>query len=248
MTLDSRILNRGPDTSGVSRKKVLVVDDERDLVDIVAFNLRREQFDVLTAPDGEAALEIARRESPDLILLDLMLPGIGGLEVCRRLRGEPRTSQIPIIMLTAKGEETDAVIGLSQGADDYVRKPFGVKELMARVTAQIRAQRRAAEDEIPRVLRFGDLEVDSDRFVATLRGNALPLTTTEFKLLRHLVARKGRVVSRNDLLDAVRGPDAIVVDRTIDVHVAAVRRKLEDYGDYLVTVRGVGYKFAEQPG
>ena len=232
----------------MSRKKVLVVDDERDLVDIVAFNLRREQFDVVTAPDGETALEIARRDTPDLILLDLMLPGIGGLEVCRRLRGEPRTSQIPIIMLTAKGEETDAVIGLAQGADDYVRKPFGVKELMARVNAQIRAQRRAAEDEVPKVLRFGDLEIDSDRFVASLRGTALPLTTTEFKLLRHLVARKGRVFSRNDLLDSVRGPDAVVVDRTIDVHVAAVRRKLEDYGDYLITVRGVGYKFAEQPG
>lgn len=232
----------------MARKKVLVVDDERDLVDILAFNLRREQFDVLTAADGETAIEIARRDLPDLIILDLMLPGIGGLEVCRRLRGEPRTSQIPILMLTAKGEETDAVIGLSQGADDYVRKPFGVKELMARVAAHLRAQRRAAEDDVPRVLRFGDLEIDSDRFVATLRGAEIPLTTTEFKLLRHLVARKGRVFTRNDLLDSVRGPDAVVVDRTIDVHVAAVRRKLGEYGDYLVTVRGVGYKFAEQPG
>lgn len=232
----------------MARKKVLVVDDERDLVDILAFNLRREQFDVLTAADGETAVEVARRDQPDLIILDLMLPGIGGLEVCRRLRGEPRTSQIPILMLTAKGEETDAVIGLSQGADDYVRKPFGVKELMARVAAHLRAQRRAAEDDVPRVLRFGDLEIDSDRFVATLRGAEIPLTTTEFKLLRHLVARKGRVFTRNDLLDSVRGPDAVVVDRTIDVHVAAVRRKLGEYGDYLVTVRGVGYKFAEQPG
>ncbi len=230
----------------MTRKKVLVVDDERDLVDIVAFNLRREQYDVLTAYDGESAIEIARRDPPDLVILDLMLPGINGLEVCRRLRQEPRTAQTPIVMLTAKGEETDAVIGLSQGADDYIRKPFGVKELMARCAAHLRAKQRAAEDDVPRVLRFGELVIDSDRFVATLHGAELPLTTTEFKLLRHLVAKKGRVFTRNDLLDSVRGPDAIVVDRTIDVHVAAVRRKLGDYGDYLMTVRGVGYKFAEQ--
>ena len=232
----------------MARKKVLVVDDERDISDIVAFNLRREQYDVLTALDGESALVVAQREQPDLILLDLMLPGMGGLEVCRRLRAEPRTSQIPIVMLTAKGEETDAIVGLAQGADDYVRKPFGVKELMARVAAQLRAKTRAAEDDVPRVLRFGDLEIDSDRFVATLDGQALPFTTTEFKLLRHLVSRKGRVFTRNELLDSVCGPDAIVVDRTVDVHVAAVRRKLGRYGEYLMTVRGVGYKFAESVG
>ena len=231
----------------MARKKILVVDDERDLSDIVAFNLRREQYDVISAVDGESALALAQREQPDLILLDLMLPGIGGLEVCRRLRAEPRTSQIPIVILTAKGEETDAVVGLSQGADDYVRKPFGVKELMARVAAQLRAKTRAAEDDLPRLLRFGDLEIDSDRFVAALDGKAIPFTTTEFKLLRHLVARRGRVFTRNELLDSVRGPDAIVVDRTVDVHVAAVRRKLGRYGAYLVTVRGVGYKFAETP-
>ena len=229
----------------MSRKKILVVDDEKDLVDILAFNLRREQYDVATAADGEKALESARRDPPDLVILDLMMPGIGGLEVCRRMRSDPRTSRIPVIMLTAKGEETDAVVGLSQGADDYVRKPFGVKELMARVAAHLRTQARAGENEHPKVIRFGDLVIDSDRFVATLKDSEIPLTTTEFKLLRHLVAKKGRVFARNDLLDAVRGPDAIVTDRTVDVHVAAVRRKLGEYGDYLVTVRGVGYKFAE---
>jgi len=231
----------------MTRKSVLVVDDERDLVDILAFNLRREQYEVAVAYDGEKALEAARRDPPDLMILDLMLPGIGGLEVCRRLRAEPRTAKVPVIMLTAKGEETDAVVGLAQGADDYVRKPFGVKELMARVAAHLRAQARASEDEHPKVIRFGDLVIDSDRFVATLADEVLPLTTTEFKLLRHLVAKKGRVFSRNDLLDAVRGQDALVTDRTVDVHVAAVRRKLAQYGDYLVTVRGVGYKFAENP-
>ena len=229
----------------MSRKKILVVDDEKDLVDILAFNLRREQYDVVTAPDGEKALDAARRDPPDLVILDLMMPGIGGLEVCRRMRSDPRTSRIPVIMLTAKGEETDAVVGLAQGADDYVRKPFGVKELMARVAAHLRTQARAGENEHPKVIRFGELVIDSDRFVATLKDSEIPLTTTEFKLLRHLVAKKGRVFARNDLLDAVRGPDAIVTDRTVDVHVAAVRRKLGEYGDYLVTVRGVGYKFAE---
>lgn len=231
----------------MARKKILVVDDEKDLVDIVAFNLRREQYDVLTAGDGEKALEVAKRETPDLVLLDLMMPGVGGLEVCRRLRSEPRTARTPVIMLTAKGEETDAVIGLAQGADDYVRKPFGVKELMARVAAHLRSQARAAEEEHPRVLRFGELVIDSDRFVASLANTDLPLTTTEFKLLRHLVSKKGRVFTRNDLLDSVRGPDAVVTDRTIDVHVASVRRKLGEYGKHLITVRGVGYKFAEHP-
>ncbi len=232
----------------MARKTVLVVDDERDLVEILQINLLREQYRVITAFDGETALHVAEREVPDLVLLDLMLPGIGGLEVCRRLRVGSRTAHIPIVMLTAKGEETDAVIGLAQGADYYVRKPFGVKELMARVAAQLRRGRRVAAADDPRLLRWGSLVIDSDRFVATLAGAALPLTTTEFKLLRHLVARKGRVFARSDLNDAVRGTDAVVEGRTIDVHVAAVRRKLgADYGGYLVTVRGVGYKFAEAP-
>jgi two-component system phosphate regulon response regulator PhoB len=231
----------------MSRKTVLVVDDERDLVDILELNLRREQYRVLVAGDGAAALKIADREVPDLILLDLMLPGVNGLEVCRRLRATARTATIPIIMLTAKGEETDAVIGLSQGADDYVSKPFGVKELMARVAAQIRRGARGASNDLPS-LRWEGLVIDSDRFVVTLHGEPIALTTTEFKLLRHLVARTGRVFTRSELLDAVRGADAISTDRTIDVHVAAIRRKLGEYGAHLLTLRGVGYKFADAPG
>jgi len=231
----------------MARKTVLVVDDERDLVDILELNLRREQYRVLVAGDGEEALSIADRELPDLILLDLMLPGIGGLEVCRRIRSTARTAGIPIIMLTAKGEETDAVIGLSSGADDYVCKPFGVKVLMARVAAQIRRGRRGTGPEAS-ALRWEDLQIDSDRFVVTLRDEPLALTTTEFKLLRHLVARPGRVFTRNELLDAIGGPDSIAMDRTIDVHVTAIRRKLADYGGFVLTVRGVGYKFAETPG
>ena len=231
----------------MARKTILVVDDERDLLDLLQFNLEREQYRVLTAADGETALAVAEREVPDLILLDLMLPGIGGFEVCRRLRATKRTTHIPIVMLTAKGEESDAVIGLAQGADDYVRKPFSVRELMARVAAQLRRGRRRAGDDEPNLVRWGEMVVDSDRFVVELSGEAVPLTTTEFKLLRHLVARAGRVFDRGELLDSVRGVDALATDRTIDVHVASVRKKLGDYGDYLRTVRGVGYKFAEAP-
>ncbi len=229
----------------MARKTILVVDDERDLLDLLEFNLRREQYRVLTAPDGETALELADREVPDLILLDLMLPGIGGFEVCRRLRAAPRTAHIPLVMLTAKGEESDAVIGLAQGADDYVRKPFSVRELMARVAAQLRRGRLRGSADGPSLLRWGALVIDSDRFVALLHDDALDVTTTEFKLLRHLVASAGRVFSRADLIETVRGADAAVTERTIDVHVAAIRRKLGAYGEHLITVRGVGYKFAE---
>ena len=231
----------------MSRPTVLVVDDERDLVDIVAFNLSREHYDVLRAYDGATGLATAERHVPDLILLDLMLPEVGGLEVCRRVRANPRLRHVPVIMLTAKGEESDAVIGLSQGADDYVRKPFGVKELLARVAAQLRRSRLMPAGEVPDRVVWGRLVIDSDRFVARLGERELPLTTTELKLLRHLVAHRGRVFSRSRLLDEVRGVDAVATDRTIDVHVAAVRRKLGEYGEHLITVRGVGYKFAEQP-
>ena len=229
----------------MTRKTVLVVDDERDLVDILQFNLVREQYRVLTAFDGETALEIAEREGPDLVILDLMLPGIGGLEVCRRLRAGGRTAHIPVMMLTAKGEETDAVIGLAQGADDYVRKPFGVRELMARVAAQLRRGRGPSGGDLPQVVRWRELVIDSDRFEATLGGDTLALTATELRLLRHLAARPGRAFTRADLLDAVHGMEAFVVDRTIDVHVAAVRRKLGSYGKFLETVRGIGYRFAD---
>ncbi len=230
----------------MSRKTVLVVDDERDLVDILEFHLRREQYHVVTAADGETALKVADREQPDLVLLDLMLPGIGGLEVCRRLRANERTADVPIVMLTAKGEETDAVIGLSQGADDYVRKPFGVKELLARVATQLRRGRRSSRNDRSSVV-WGDLVVDGDGMLAMLRGKPLALTITEFKLLRALVARPGRAFTRDELLDAARDPDSPSGGRTIDVHVAALRRKLGDYGDHVLTVRGVGYKVATDP-
>lgn len=226
---------------------ILVVDDEPHLVELIKHHLTREHYEVDIAKDGETALAKAKKRIPDLIVLDLMLPGVDGLEVCRRLRAETRTEHVPIVMLTAKAEETDAVIGLAQGADDYVRKPVGMRELVARIGTRLRAAAASRAEEDRRVIRFGDLVVDSVKHEVALRGESLKLTMTEFKLLRHLVRNAGRAYSRNDLLDEVIAPDTVVVDRNVDVHVATLRKKLGDYGSYIETIRGLGYKFREQP-
>lgn len=226
---------------------ILVVDDEPHLVELIKHHLTREHYEVEVAKDGESALAKAKKRIPDLIVLDLMLPGVDGLEVCRRLRTEPRTEHVPIVMLTAKAEETDAVIGLAQGADDYVRKPVGMRELVARIGTRLRAAAAQRQEEDRKVLRFGDLVIDSVKHHVSLQDEELKLTMTEFKLLRHLVRNAGRAFSRNELLDAVIAPDTIVVDRNVDVHVATLRKKLGDYGQYIETIRGLGYKFREQP-
>lgn len=226
---------------------ILVVDDEPDLVELVAHHLRKEHCEVIAASDGEAALEAARKRVPDLVILDLMLPGIDGLEVCRRLKSDPRTEHVPIVMLTAKTEETDAVIGLAQGADDYVRKPFGVRELVARVMARLRASQAASARDRKKVLRYGDLVVDSVKHEVTLRGAPIRFTLTEFRLLRYLVAHAGRALSRQELLDSAVAPDTVVVDRNVDVHIATLRKKLGDYGRNIETIRGLGYRLREEP-
>lgn len=231
----------------MKKSRILVVDDEPDLVELVRHHLVREHYDVVTAADGEAGLAEARRKVPDLVVLDLMLPGIDGLEVCRRLRSDARTQHVPIVMLTAKGEESDAVIGLAQGADDYVRKPFGMKELVARIATRLRASEMRGSGESPKVVRFGDLVIDSVKHEVMLGSEPVKLTVTEFKLLRHLVANKGRAFTRNELLNAVIGTDAFIIDRNVDVHVATLRKKLGDYGGHIVTIRGLGYKFRESP-
>jgi two-component system phosphate regulon response regulator PhoB len=231
----------------MKRSRILVVDDEPDLVELVRHHLVREHYEVVTAGDGETGLAEARRKLPDLVVLDLMLPGIDGLEVCRRLRSDTRTSHIPIVMLTAKGEESDAVIGLSQGADDYVRKPFGIRELVARIATRLRASENRLPPESQKVTRFGDLVIDSVKHEVRLADQAIELTATEFKLLRHLVANRGRAFSRNELLNAVLGQDVFVIDRNVDVHVATLRKKLGPYGRHILTLRGVGYKFRESP-
>ena len=232
----------------MKKSRILVVDDEPDLVELVRHHLAREHYDVVTAADGETGLAEARRRLPDLVVLDLMLPGIDGLEVCRRLRSDPRTTHIPIVMLTAKGEESDAVIGLSQGADDYVRKPFGMKELVARIATRLRAADvRTPSGEGQKVARFGELVIDSVKHEVLLAGAPVKLTVTEFKLLRHLVLNRGRAFTRNELLNAVLGQDAFIIDRNVDVHVATLRKKLGDYGHHILTIRGLGYKFRETP-
>lgn len=237
-----------PTLPAMKRARILVVDDEPDLVALIQHHLVREHYEVATANDGERALAEARTRLPDLILLDLMLPGIDGLEICRRLRADARTKHIPIIMLTAKGEESDAVVGLMQGADDYIRKPFGMKELVARIAARLRAVRGDDQStEIKKVLRYGELVVDPVKHEVMLAGTPIVLTMTEFKLLHFLVGHRGRAYTRHELLDAVVGMEAVIIDRNVDVHVATLRKKLGDYGQNILTIRGLGYKFREAP-
>ena len=233
------------------RPVVLVVDDEADLVELVAMNLERNGYSALTAGDGNRALELARKHRPALIVLDVMLPGVEGTEVARRLRADPATERIPIIMLTARTEETDVVVGLAMGADDYVTKPFSMKVLMARVKAVLRrgTDKPAAGGEADAgggTLRAGPLTMDTARHETTVDGRPVRLTLTEFKLLRALVEARGRVLSRDRLMDKAMGEDVFVTDWAIDVHVTAIRKKLGDAAYLVHTVRGVGYRLQEE--
>jgi len=225
-------------------ERILVVEDEGDLREVLAYNLTRERFRVSTARDGVSALDLARKTRPDLVLLDLMLPDLDGLEVCRRLRSDERLTRTPIIMLTAKGEESDVVLGLGVGADDYVTKPFSVKEAVARVQAVLR--RRAPEEgDTARCLERGPLKIDPERHEVWIDGSSVRFTATEFNLLHFLARKPGRVWSRDDLLRRVLGEDVIRLDRNIDVHVRSIRKKLGEHRELIETVRGVGYRFAD---
>ncbi len=239
----------GPRPAGPKAKPtILVVDDEKDLVELIAYNLRRNGYDVLTANTGDAALEVATRDRPSLVLLDLMLPGTSGTEVARRLKADPRTAAVPIIMLTAKSEETDVVVGLTLGADDYVTKPFSMKILLARLAGVLRraeAGPAALAGDAGPVLRAGPLSIDASKHEVTVDGEAVKLTLTEFKLLSALVAARGRVLTRDQLMDKAMGTDVFVTDRAIDVHVTAIRKKLGAANWLVRTVRGVGYSVQE---
>ncbi len=224
------------------RKKILIVDDESDIVEFVEYNLRREQYDTRSAGDGTAALRRAREELPDLILLDLMLPGVHGLEVCKQLKSWRETAHIPIVMLTAKGEESDIVTGLELGADDYIPKPFSMRLLLARIRSVLRRTSRAGGAE-PSMTRIHGLVIDDERHEVQLEGVTVQLTLTEYKLLRFLARNPGRVFTRTQILDNIQDEQVLVVDRAIDVHVAALRRKLGDAGALIETIRGVGYRF-----
>jgi len=230
------------------RRRVLVVDDEKDIVELVAYNLGRNGYETLVAYNGNEALNIARRELPDLIILDLMLPGIDGTEVARRLKADSATAGIPIVMLTAKGEETDVVVGLTLGADDYVTKPFSMKVLLARVASVLRrAEPAAADADEGGVLKAGPLSIDTQKHEVALDGEPIQLTLTEFKLLTAMVNSRGRVLTRDQLMDKAMGTDVMVTDRAIDVHITSIRKKLGKDNWLVNTVRGVGYRLRESP-
>ena len=223
-------------------KNVLIVDDEPDLVELVSYNLKKEGFQVATAPDGGAALEKARKKNFDLIILDLMLPGIQGIELCRILRNDPKTERVPIIMLTAKGDEADRIKGLETGADDYMAKPFSPRELVARVKAVLR--RSGEQAAAGKIITLGDLIINAETFMVNKRNKPLDLSATEFRLLLYLVQRRGRVFSRDQLLDAVWKGETYVEPRTVDVHIRRLRTQIEDDPSepvYIRTRRGIGY-------
>jgi DNA-binding response OmpR family regulator len=225
------------------KPKILVVDDEPDALELIAFNLKNAGLEVLTAENGDQALRLARAQLPDLILLDLMLPEVDGLEVCKILRRDPATSAIPIIMVTAKAAEMDRVLGLELGADDYVTKPFSPRELVLRVKNLLR-RRQAAETPTDRI-SVGDLSIDIPRHLVTVQGRAVELTATEFRLLSVLAQRRGRVQSREQLLRDVWNYETAIDTRTVDTHMRRLREKLGPAARYLDTVRGVGYRFIE---
>ncbi|MDA8079923.1 MAG: response regulator [Nitrospiraceae bacterium] len=222
-------------------KKVLVVDDEPDIVELVSYNLRKEGFDVSSASDGEEALVKIRKGHYDFLILDLMLPGIQGMELCRILKNDPKTSNLPIIMLTAKGEEVDRILGLEIGADDYIAKPFSPRELVARVKAVLR--RSDEKPAVTRIIRLGDLSIDMETYTVSKDDKPLSLSSTEFKLLVYLAERKGKIFSRDQLLDAIWRDEA-VEPRTVDVHIRRLRTQIEDdpaRPRYVKTRRGIGY-------
>ncbi|MGM0555138.1 MAG: response regulator [Myxococcota bacterium] len=232
-------------------KSILIVEDEQDLVNTLEYNLEREGFEIQTALNGSDGLELAESAPhPDLVLLDLMLPDVSGTEVCRRIRENPDTSKIPVIMLTAKGEEIDRVVGFEVGADDYVVKPFSVRELVLRVKAILRRSQQepdegeATEEE---ELRFGEIRIDIPGHRVWVEDDEIRLTALEFKLLTTFIERKGRVQTRDVLLSDVWGINADVMTRTVDTHVKRLREKLGDAGDYIETIRGVGYRFRAKP-
>jgi DNA-binding response OmpR family regulator len=226
------------------KQKILVVDDEPDAVELIAFNLKGAGLDVVTAADGMEALKKAGQHAPDLIVLDVMLPEVDGLEVCKVLRRDPKTSAIPILMLTAKAAEIDRVLGLELGADDYVTKPFSPRELVLRVKRLLRGTQ--ATETTPARFDWKELAVDIPRHRVTVKDKAVELTATEFKLLTVLIQRRGRVQSRDQLLQDVWEYEATIDTRTVDTHMRRLREKLGAAAKYLDTVRGVGYRFATE--
>ena len=230
----------------VNKESILVVDDEEDILELVKYNLSKEGYSVTTVTTGEKAIRIARQDSPDLVVLDLMLPGVDGLEVCKYLKNDPSTNRIPILMLTAKEEESDIVIGLELGADDYVTKPFSPKVLTARIKALLRRKKNISPVEDSDIIRYPGMEIDPERHEVMIDGRGTSLTATEFRILHFLARKPGWVFSRAQIVDAVRGENYPVTDRSVDVHIVSLRKKMGRQGKRIQTVRGVGYRFKEE--
>jgi len=225
-------------------QNILVIEDEEDIAELIHYNLVQERFTVECTGTGEEGLAAALRHHPDLIVLDLMLPGLDGLEVCRRLKADDRTRSIPVIMVTARGEETDVVAGLELGADDYVTKPFSAKVLVARIRGCLRRRRSAPVDDTS-PLRVHDIEIHPGRHEVRVEGRLVNLTNTEFRILHFLAQRPGWVFTRYQIVDGIRGPNYPVTERAVDVQIVALRKKLGVHGRLIETVRGVGYRFRE---
>ncbi|HRZ78382.1 MAG TPA: response regulator transcription factor [bacterium] len=230
----------------MAKERILAVDDEEDILNLIKYNLEREGFKVETAANGEMAVRIARENAPDLILLDLMLPGMDGLDVCRILKNDRNTSKVPIVMLTARGEESDIVTGLEIGADDYITKPFSPRVLIARIKTILRRDSKKEDAARNPVIRIGEMEIDTTKYKVAVNGENVDLTATEFSILIYLVKRPGWVFTRSQIINSVKGDDYPVTDRSVDVQILNLRKKLGDIGNLIETVRGVGYRFKDQ--
>tara|TARA_R110002072_G_scaffold303109_1_gene493967 strand:+ start:63397 stop:64083 length:687 start_codon:yes stop_codon:yes gene_type:complete len=228
----------------MSSHTILIVEDEPSLVEVLSYNLEKEGFEVLTANNGRDGLERARSSLPDLVILDLMLPLVDGLQVCSQLRSDPKTQNIRVLMLTARSEETDEVVGFNVGADDYVTKPFKVRPLIHRIKALLRRNEKSKSETS--VLSVHGVEIDKASFEVRISEKELELTRTEFRLLWTLMRQPGRSFSRLELMDSSRGMDANALERTIDVHVRALRKKMGETGDLIETIRGIGYRFKRE--
>ena len=225
------------------KETILIVEDEKDIIKMLEYNLNKEGFKTLSVRDGEDACDLVNRERPDLIILDLMLPGMDGLEVCKTLKSDTKTASIPVIMLTAKSQESDKIVGLELGADDYMTKPFSPRELIARIKAVLR--RVKEKDKLPEVLKIGELTLDFSKIAVTVKNKPVELTSKEFELLKTLIKVKGRVLSRDYLLDNIWGFDHAmeIQTRTVDVHIRTLRKKLKSESKRILTVKNYGYRF-----
>ena len=228
----------------MTKKRIVMIEDEEDIAALVKLQAEISGYKLHVEVDGVNGYRAIEREKPDLVILDIMLPGENGLDVCRKLKANPETKNIPVIILSAKGEEIDIVLGLELGADDYVPKPFSPKVLFSRIKAVLRRGKEV--EKAVRMVKFGEFILDIERYLLRLKDKSFPLTLSEFGILRRLVANRGKVLTRNQLLDGINNDDSFVVDRNIDVHIASLRKKLGPTFDWIETVRGIGYRFKEE--